>query len=84
MTAMFVGSFVLNVLLGGIMSYILLFIRTLQLILHIPIFNVVLPANVVLFFKTILPFAMFDVLDNDAGYDASLLMNFDEEAERLQ
>jgi len=64
------------------MSYILTFISTLSLILHIPLFNVVLPANVVLFFQTILPFAMFDVLDNDLGLDASLILDYDEESER--
>jgi len=38
-------------------------INTLQLIIHLPILNVYLPMNCQIFFKYLLPFAMFDVFD---------------------
>lgn len=37
--------------------------RTLQLILHLPILRTIVPPNVTAFFKTIIPVVMFDLLD---------------------
>jgi hypothetical protein len=35
----------------------------LQIIIHLPILQIVLPASVMFFFQLIIPFAMFDILD---------------------
>jgi len=56
-------------------------IRALQIILHLPIFYVVVPANVVTFFSTIIPIAMFDILENDYGLDTSLILDYDDEGQ---
>mmetsp|Transcript_41185 Transcript_41185/g.62649 ORF Transcript_41185/g.62649 Transcript_41185/m.62649 type:complete len:111 (+) Transcript_41185:3922-4254(+) len=79
---LFLSSFVLNLFIGGALSYMLLFIRSLQLIIHLPIFHVLMPANVILFYKSIMPFAKFDLLDNDMGLNAGTVLSFDEEQQR--
>ncbi len=37
--------------------------RTLQLVLHLPILRTVVPPNVTAFYRTIIPVVMFDFLD---------------------
>ena len=58
-------------------------IRTLQMILHLPIFRIIIPSNVSQVFSVIIPIAMFDVLDPE--WTTQLIFEFDEEGqERLQ
>ena len=39
-------------------------IRCLQISLHLPMFNIIFPANVMILFTKIIPVVMYDVLDN--------------------
>jgi len=39
-------------------------INNLQIIVHIPMMNVVIPANVLTFFAVLIPLVMFDVLED--------------------
>jgi len=48
-------SLVFNVLLRGAAKYMFLFINSLMLIIHLPIMQVVVPANVSNFFAYMLP-----------------------------
>ena len=38
-------------------------IRSLQLIVHLPIFSIVVPSNVIMLFRLLIPIVMFDLLE---------------------
>ena len=59
-------------------KYMMFLIRPLQLILHLPLFRVVMPSNFVMLNSIIAPIMMFDVLDNDFDIDINLIMSYDE------
>mmetsp|Transcript_22772 Transcript_22772/g.35061 ORF Transcript_22772/g.35061 Transcript_22772/m.35061 type:complete len:197 (-) Transcript_22772:1108-1698(-) len=59
----------------------LLLIRALQIVLHLPLVRVKVPANVSSLFQVLIPIAMFDVLDPD--WTTKLIFTFDEEQQRL-
>ena len=40
--------------------HILTFIRSLQMIVHLPLLRVVLPSSVIYFFRNLLPIALWD------------------------
>jgi hypothetical protein len=42
-------------------------------------FQVVIPANFSLLAEALVPIVLFDVLENDKGYDVGMLMKFDED-----
>lgn len=54
--------------------------RSLQIIIHLPVFVIIVPGNIIITFKVIMAIVMFDVLENDYGYGPELLLTFDEEA----
>jgi hypothetical protein len=72
----------LNILLAGSgsMDYFIEMLNVLQIVIHFPMLGIVLPANVIFFFKIILPIVMFDVLNGLDGtkMDPTNLMEFDE------
>jgi hypothetical protein len=43
----------------------LMLIRSLQIILHLPMFFILFPGNVLMVFKAIRPIVAFDILDID-------------------
>ena len=63
MKNLLITSFMLNFVFQGAASYILGAIRSLQMVLHLPMFAVVLPGNVVMFQQNLLPFVIFDIFD---------------------
>ena len=67
----------MGLLLGGAMFYMVLFVNSLQLIIHLPIFNIIVPGNVSLFFSYLLPAATYDVLSSD--YTLKVAFNYDED-----
>jgi len=58
-----IGSLILNVAFKGALSLVLGMINTLQLILHLPIMNTPIPANVMSMFSILIPVVMFDLLE---------------------
>ena len=54
-------------------------IRSLQMILHLAMYKILLPGNVTMVFSIIIPIVMFDILDSE--YTSELLFTFDTEAE---
>jgi hypothetical protein len=58
-----IGSFILNLFIAGSLSRLLGFINSLQLILHLPIMNIKIPANALSFFQIMIPIVLFDVLE---------------------
>ena len=79
MRNLLIGSFVLNFVFQGAMSYILSVIRSLQMVLHLPMFSVIMPGNVTMFFQILLPFVMFDIFD--PSNLLSYFVDFDDEAQ---
>jgi hypothetical protein len=51
--------------IAGSLSALLVVINPLQLILHLPIMSVIVPANVLSLFKILIPIVMFDVLEGN-------------------
>ena len=47
------------------MRYMVALIRSLQIILHLPLLQILVPGNVIMFFSAIIPIAMFDVLESE-------------------
>lgn len=55
-------TYVVNIFFAGSFSLILGIVNTLQMILHLPIFNVIFPGNLLLMFEILIPVATFDFL----------------------
>ena len=49
-------------------------IRALQIILHLPVFKMILPGNVTMIFQLVVPVAMFDILDEEKF---NMILKFD-------
>ena len=62
------------------MEYFIGLINALQMVLHLPMLWIIMPGNVTIFFKIILPIVMFDVLDglDDTKYDPNNVFEFDD------
>lgn len=58
-----VTTFILGFLLGNTFDQLKWYFRSLQMILHIPMMNTMVPSNVSLFFQIIIPIITFDVFD---------------------
>ena len=48
-------SFAINLILSGAMTYLVGWINSLQLIIHLPMMMILIPPNVSMFFSLILP-----------------------------
>ena len=46
---------------------------------HFPLMNIVLPGNLASFYGVMIPLIMFDVLENDYGWDSTAIFTFDDE-----
>ena len=60
------------------MDYFIEMLNALQIVIHFPMLRILMPANVTLFFKIIIPVVMFDILDglDDTNIDPNNLMEF--------
>mmetsp|Transcript_24944 Transcript_24944/g.38743 ORF Transcript_24944/g.38743 Transcript_24944/m.38743 type:complete len:122 (+) Transcript_24944:2352-2717(+) len=81
MTWSFITSLVINLVFSnlGSMEYTLMMINSLQLIVHLPVLQVIFPGNMMMFLQIILPIVMFDILDPLEHFGVSIekLFNFD-------
>ena len=68
-------NFIMNFVLTGSMTYMTIFLRSLQIILHLPLLRILVPSNVSMVVEIIFPVAMFDVIDPD--YSTKLFLDFD-------
>ena len=59
-----VFTMTLGLWLTGALSLLVGFINAMQLIVHLPIFNVAFPANVMTFFRYLIPIVMFDIMQH--------------------
>ena len=65
------------------MEHFIVMINSLQISIHLPIFNILLPSNVILFFEKIIPIVMFDIIKEDWNLNPSDFMELDEEGGKL-
>ena len=88
LTWVFIGSVFINLVLSnlGSMEYTLTMINSLQMVVHLPIFSVVVPGNVMMFLQIILPIVMFDVLEplESMGISAEQIFSIDLNSRREQ
>ena len=57
-------SILMNIFLKGAIHILVKMINNLQLIVHIPMLNVIIPANVITMFAILIPLVMFDMLED--------------------
>jgi len=50
-------------------------IRSLQIVIHLPLIRILIPSNVNMVFSIIIPIVMFDLFDSE--YTSELLLEFD-------
>ena len=65
------------------MEHFIIMINSLQIAIHFPILNVVLPSNVVLFFDKLIPIVMFDVIKDEWNMNPSDFFEYDDEMNPL-
>ena len=65
LTVILIITFCLNFILAGSYRYMLLLIRCLQIMLHIPLMRILIPSNVSMMNSILVPIAMFDIMDNN-------------------
>ena len=61
-TFMFV-SFIINILLAASLNKLFLLINTLQLIVLMPLYNAMIPANVSMYFNQMMEIASFEIYE---------------------
>ena len=54
-------------------------IRCIQIIFHLPILKIVFPSNVMMVITELMPFVMFDFVENPMEYDLSLIYKVEEQ-----
>ena len=57
-----IPQYLLKAIFGGSEYYMVAFVKSLQLIVHLPMLTVIFPSNVIKFFSILKPIASFDVL----------------------
>lgn len=62
---------------GQAMKFMFIMVRSLQLILHLPILRVIFPANVMMIIKVMIPTVCFDVLDQFDIWSNQNILEFD-------
>ena len=61
--AMVIGNFILNLFLGGILSELLQAMTKLQIMIHLIIINVVVPAHALVYLQGMLSLLTFQIYD---------------------
>jgi hypothetical protein len=75
------GQMVLDHFISGLMTNFGLWINQLQMMIHLPMLNIVMPANVSKFFGVIIPIATYDVLESSITTEKVLEFDYVKERE---
>ena len=78
---LFLVALIFNYSLSGGMNYFVGMVRALQMLVHVPMLQAVIPGNVLGLFEYFIPIAMFDILDNDYGLGYELFLDFDDDTQ---
>jgi len=71
-----VFTFIVNLIMAGALSFMIGWINTLQLIIHLPMLRILVPANVSVFFQTIIPIVTFDLIPPE--WSTEYFLDFEE------
>ena len=74
-----IGSILLNFVFAGAFTYMVQWIHSMQMIVHLPMMRILVPPNVSCYFQTVVPIITFDVLPAD--YSTELILNFDRDSQ---
>lgn len=66
---LFLISLALSYFLSGSLQFIIGMVNSLQILVHLPLLNVIMPANVVAVYQVLIPIATFDFIPSEF-YDA--------------
>ena len=69
-------TMVLQLFMAGAMSFMIGWINTLQIIIHLPMIKILIPSNVSVFFQTIIPVVTFDIIPPE--WSTEHIMEFEE------
>jgi hypothetical protein len=64
-----IGSFILNVFLSASLQLLWGMINALQIICHLPLFNLYMPASAEIFFNTVKELAEFEIIPTEKVVD---------------
>ncbi len=67
----------MNILGKGCLEYMILFFRALQIVVHLPIMQVIFPANVLIFIEFIIKVVWFDILEGFSFFENLTFLKFD-------
>ena len=76
MKAALVFTFLVNLIMAGALGHMIGWINTLQLIIHLPMLRILVPANVSVFFQTIIPIVTFDLIPPE--WSTEYFLDFEE------
>jgi len=77
---MVVGTFMLGFFVNLALSSMIMYLKSLQMIIHLPLMHILVPPNVSVFFAKIIPVVSFDVLD--PAWTTELVLEFDDPVHR--
>ena len=60
---------IMNILGNGCVEYMILFFRSLQIVVHFPIMQVVYPSNTLTFIQFVINIVWFDIEDGYSFFD---------------
>ena len=75
MEILLIISFIMNIFNKRALIQMITLIRSLQIIIHLPLIRILVPSNVNMIFSIVIPIVMFDILESD--YTSELLLEFD-------
>jgi hypothetical protein len=78
---MLLVTFLMNLVLSGSLRYMIMMIRFLQIVLHLPLLCISIPSNVIALNKVLIQVAMFDLLSSDWTTDLLLKYKGDTQEE---
>lgn len=76
---MFLVTLLINLMIAGIFAFMTMWIHSMQLIIHLPILQVIVPSNVSAYFEAVVPIFTFDFLPSSI---IEFVFDFDYEAQR--
>ena len=79
LVSLLVSTFIMSAFFKCSMNLLLSFLNQLLLVIHLPMFRIIIPGNVITVFEMIIPIYTFDILD--PSYTTELLFEFDEHAD---
>ena len=80
MTNIFIVTIALGALSSTVFRGMMWYMRTLQMLIHLPMLQTALPANVSIFFNALIPAVTFDIIETE--WSTELLLDFDWEKQR--